>query len=203
MQPELDRVEALADEVRADGITTVYLLGMGGSSLCAEVMRSGLRRPRRIPRTRRHGHDRRGRHHGRAGHARTRADAVPRREQERRNRRAGVDGEGVLGSTCRRRSARRPDATSSPSPIRARSSAHLAESRGYRKIFLNPPDIGGRFSALSLFGLVPGALIGAPVRDMLSGGADMAEGCRQENHKNAGLELGVFIGAAPRKDATS
>ena len=40
MQPELDRVEALADEVRRDGITTLYLLGMGGSSLCAEVMRA-------------------------------------------------------------------------------------------------------------------------------------------------------------------
>jgi hypothetical protein len=73
--------------------------------------------------------------------------------------------------------------------------AHLAERRGYRTIFLNPPDIGGRFSALSLFGLVPGALIGAPVREMLAGAADMAEGCRQENHQNAGLELGAFIGA--------
>jgi hypothetical protein len=73
--------------------------------------------------------------------------------------------------------------------------AHLADARGYRKIFLNPADIGGRFSALSLFGLVPGALIGVPVREMLSGAADMAEGCRQENHQNAGLELGAFIGA--------
>jgi glucose-6-phosphate isomerase len=39
MKPELDRVEALAEELRRDGISTVYLLGMGGSSLCAEVMR--------------------------------------------------------------------------------------------------------------------------------------------------------------------
>src|SRR5689334_3960620 len=40
MQPALERVEALASEVRGDGITTVYLLGMGGSSRCAEVVRS-------------------------------------------------------------------------------------------------------------------------------------------------------------------
>jgi len=60
---------------------------------------------------------------------------------------------------------------------------------------VNPADIGGRFSALSLFGLVPGALIGARVRDILSGASAMAEGCRQENHANAGLELGAFIGA--------
>ena len=61
-----------------------------------------------------------------------------------------------------------PDATSSPSPIRARSWRTLAEERGYRETFLNPPDIGGRFSALSLFGLVPGALIGGPMPQMLS-----------------------------------
>jgi glucose-6-phosphate isomerase len=40
MQPELDAVEALAAEVHAEGIDTIYLLGMGGSSLCAEVIRS-------------------------------------------------------------------------------------------------------------------------------------------------------------------
>src|SRR5437870_3805384 len=74
--------------------------------------------------------------------------------------------------------------------------AQLAQQRGYRHTFINPPDIGGRFSALSLFGLVPAALIGAPVRDMLAGAADMAEGCKQENHQNPGLELGAFIGAA-------
>src|SRR4029079_18428660 len=88
--------------------------------------------------------------------------------------------------------------------------AQLAVQRGYRRTFLNPPDIGGRFSApsrfgpgaagrfsaLSLVGLVPAALIGAPVRELLGGGADMASGCRQENHQNAGLELGAFIGAA-------
>src|SRR6185503_10055482 len=51
-------------------------------------------------------------------------------------------------------------------------------------------------SALSLFGLVPAALIGAPVRDMLSGGADMAAGCQQENSQNPGLELGEFIAAS-------
>ena len=66
MQPELDRVEALADEVRRDGITTVYLLGMGGSSLCAEVMRSVYGVRDGFPAARRHGHHRRGGHPRRA-----------------------------------------------------------------------------------------------------------------------------------------
>src|SRR5262245_64448095 len=40
MAPELDRVQRLADAARSEHIKSVYLLGMGGSSLCAEVMRS-------------------------------------------------------------------------------------------------------------------------------------------------------------------
>ena len=72
----------------------------------------------------------------------------------------------------------------------------MARAQGYAEVFVNPADIGGRFSALSLFGLVPAALIGAPVEAILNGGATMAEGCRQSNHANAGLELGAFIAAA-------
>jgi hypothetical protein len=75
----------------------------------------------------------------------------------------------------------------------------LAESRGYRDVFLNPADIGGRFSALSLFGLVPAALIGAPLHAIADGGSVMAEGCRQPSHANSGLELGAFIGAAVKE----
>ena len=72
----------------------------------------------------------------------------------------------------------------------------LAESKRYREVFVNPADIGGRFSALSLFGLVPSALIGSDPAELHAAGAAMAEGCRQENHANPGLALGAFIGAA-------
>ena len=91
----------------------------------------------------------------------------------------------------RRRTALRRD-------HRSRHRAREARRRraATAKSFLNPPDIGGRFSALSLFGLVPAALIGAPVDSIARGGAAMAEGCRQDNHANPGLELGAFIGAA-------
>ena len=47
-----------------------------------------------------------------------------------------------------------------------------------------------------LFGLVPATVIGAPLNTVFDGGVAMAEGCRQNNHKNAGLELGAFIAAA-------
>jgi glucose-6-phosphate isomerase len=45
----------------------------------------------------------------------------------------------------------------------------LARSRGYRRTFTNPPDIGGRYSALSFFGLLPAALIGVDVDALLAG----------------------------------
>ena len=44
-----------------------------------------------------------------------------------------------------------------------------ARTRGYRRIFSNPPDIGGRYSALSFFGLLPAALIGVDVDALLAG----------------------------------
>ena len=59
------------------------------------------------------------------------------------------------------RGTRQPDASSSRSRIPAPGSITL-RARGYRDAFRNPADIGGRYSALSLFGLVPTALIGAP-----------------------------------------
>ena len=72
----------------------------------------------------------------------------------------------------------------------------LATASGYREVFLNPPDIGERFSVLSLFGLLPAGLIGASARDLLTAGTTMSSGCLQENHANAGLELGAFIAGA-------
>jgi glucose-6-phosphate isomerase len=193
MQPELDRVEALADEVRRDGITTVYLLGMGGSSLCAEVMRSvyGVRDgyPQIVVMDTTD---------EAAVHA-----ALTRLEPARTLFLVASKSGGTIepasmeklfwqhvSAALGDRAGRQFVAITDPGTALAR----LAETRGYRRSFLNPPDIGGRFSALSLFGLVPGALIGAPIRELLSGAADMAEGCRQESYKNPGLDLGVFIG---------
>jgi glucose-6-phosphate isomerase len=193
MQPELERVEGLASEVRRDGITTVYLLGMGGSSLCAEVMRSVYGVRDGYPQLVVMDTTDEAAIHG----------AIARLEPERTlfvvaSKSGGTIEPASMEKLFRERmsaalgdrAGRHFVAVTDPGTVLA----HLAESRGYRKAFLNPPDIGGRFSALSLFGLVPGALIGAPVRELLSGAADMAQGCRQESYKNPGLDLGVFIG---------
>lgn len=47
----------------------------------------------------------------------------------------------------------------------------LAKDRGFRRVFRNPPDLGGRYSALSLFGLVPGALIGMDLAALVASAA--------------------------------
>ncbi|MGZ4141618.1 MAG: bifunctional transaldolase/phosoglucose isomerase [Actinomycetota bacterium] len=76
----------------------------------------------------------------------------------------------------------------------------LARERGFRRVFLNPPDIGGRYSALSFFGLVPAALIGAPVLELLDAADEMACACHASVpiEDNPAAWLGAVIGEAAR-----
>jgi transaldolase/glucose-6-phosphate isomerase len=73
----------------------------------------------------------------------------------------------------------------------------LAKDEKFRETFLNPPDIGGRFSAASMFGLVPGVLAGVVLQDALQRVADMLEACHDEDvHGNPGTQLGAVLAAA-------
>jgi len=74
--------------------------------------------------------------------------------------------------------------------------ARLAAEGRFRRTFLNPPDIGGRFSALSLFGLVPAALIGVDLERLLERAAVMAAACGPgvAAADNPGLRLGAALG---------
>jgi glucose-6-phosphate isomerase len=74
----------------------------------------------------------------------------------------------------------------------------LARERGYRRVFTNPPDIGGRYSALSCFGLVPAALIGADLDGLLDAALGELRGSGPEvpaEHHPA-LRLGAALGEA-------
>ncbi len=75
--------------------------------------------------------------------------------------------------------------------------AQRAAEQGFRKVFLNPPDIGGRYSALSYFGMLPAALMGADLDALLGGAAQMAAACRRSAplEENPGAALGVTLGA--------
>jgi transaldolase/glucose-6-phosphate isomerase len=72
----------------------------------------------------------------------------------------------------------------------------LARERAFRRVFLAPPDVGGRYSALTVFGLVPAALIGVDVRGLLDRARRMAEACGSvvASHENPGLSLGAALG---------
>jgi transaldolase/glucose-6-phosphate isomerase len=72
----------------------------------------------------------------------------------------------------------------------------LAGERGFRRAFLNPPDIGGRYSALSFFGLVPAALIGVEVESLLHRAHRMAEACAAwvPTLENPAARLGAILG---------
>jgi transaldolase/glucose-6-phosphate isomerase len=70
----------------------------------------------------------------------------------------------------------------------------LGQERGFAAVVWGEPTIGGRYSALSPFGLVPGALMGLDVDDLMEGAVEMQEACRTE--RNPGLELGLALGHA-------
>jgi transaldolase/glucose-6-phosphate isomerase len=81
------------------------------------------------------------------------------------------------------------------------SLAQMAHGDGFRAIYANPPDIGGRYSALSLFGLVPAALIGLDLERLLDSSREMAFACRPAAPvtQNPGLLLGLIMGELARR----
>jgi transaldolase/glucose-6-phosphate isomerase len=72
----------------------------------------------------------------------------------------------------------------------------LAGERGFRKIFNADPMVGGRYSALTHFGLVPAALMGIDIEKLLARAASMAEQCASIGAHNPGLALGAVMGQA-------
>jgi glucose-6-phosphate isomerase len=193
MAGRLEAVHAFAEGLTRDGLTDVYLLGMGGSSLCAEVLRDVLG---------------------------VRNGAGRLVVLDTTDERAIVQATESLvpGRTCMlvaSKSGSTIEVMSLERHFRAVMSAGVgapgrhfaavtdadtalvahAASAGYRETFINPSDIGGRYSALSLFGLVPAAVVGIRGADLLGPAADMASRCRPDDASNPGLALGAFMGA--------
>jgi transaldolase/glucose-6-phosphate isomerase len=71
----------------------------------------------------------------------------------------------------------------------------LACEAGFRRIFSGPEDVGGRFSALTYFGLVPAALIGVDVKALLASAIEMMRACgpQVQSAENPGVALGVAM----------
>ena len=73
-----------------------------------------------------------------------------------------------------------------------------AEKYDFRATFINDPNIGGRYSALSMFGIVPAALTGRSVSRLLSSAESMAKECGPGVEENPGAWLGVVMGEMAR-----
>jgi transaldolase / glucose-6-phosphate isomerase len=188
MAEQVDDLEAFAHELKEEGFTDAVVLGMGGSSLAPEVF------ARSFDATclRLHVLDS------------TDADAITAVERE-----TGADTTVYVvstksGGTIETRSlaehfwARKPDGRHFVAITDPGSSLEqLANERGFRRTFLSDPDIGGRYSALSPFGLVPAALMGAPLQALLDGAAVAEEACSAADPSagNSGLWLGAALGA--------
>jgi transaldolase/glucose-6-phosphate isomerase len=193
----LDCLEALADDVRAEGYTDVLLLGMGGSSLASEVMRKtfGLREgyldlgvldstdPGSIL-----GYLERLAPERTLFIVATKSGGTVETLAFFRffyNWMADVVGEQQAGSHF--------IAITDPGT----RLTEIAEEYGFRTTFLNDPNIGGRYSALSYFGLVPAALVGVDLEKLLNRSLTetyncMSGECSLEGDNRAAL-LGVVL----------
>lgn len=189
--PELD---VFASGVRRDGFTDIYLLGMGGSSLAAEVLRDATpRTPRGAQLTVLDTTD-----------EKTIRDVTTRLAPERSLFIvASKSGSTIEVNALERHfwetlAVRRGRGTGAhfvaiTDPETALGA--MAAERQYRHVFLNAPDIGGRYSALSLFGLVPAAILGHDIRALTVSGQRMMTSCRPDTTANPGLALGAFLSA--------
>ena len=75
----------------------------------------------------------------------------------------------------------------------------LGAGAGFRRVFANPPDIGGRYSVLSCFGMAPAALMGLDLEDFLRRAAMMQQDCRvADAGANPGARLGAIMGSLAR-----
>jgi glucose-6-phosphate isomerase len=193
MAAHADDLAAFGQAAAADGLTDIYLLGMGGSSLCAEVLRDIAAPPSR------------------------RTSLTVLDTTDERTIRGVTESlapahslfivASKSGSTVEVTSLERHFWSLMADADPARTGRHFvaitdqgttleaeAGRKNYRRAFINPSDIGGRYSALSLFGLVPAALLGVDLRALLASGALMAGLSAEDTATNPALTLGAFLG---------
>jgi transaldolase/glucose-6-phosphate isomerase len=179
------------DEVRADGMQAVVLCGMGGSSLAPEVLRQSFERSSG-------GLDLHVLDSTDPGAIKAVEDKL---DLERTLFLISSKSGGTIETLSQYRYFRsRIDSGRNFVAITDPGSGleELAKKDGFRHTFLNDPDIGGRYSALSYFGLVPAALYGIDVKALLDRARIAEENCNQfdSSASNRGLWIGIAFGEA-------
>jgi transaldolase/glucose-6-phosphate isomerase len=193
-----DEHDKLAKEVRQRGFEHILLLGMGGSSLCPEVLRMTFGRTPQFPNL----------------HVLDSTDPAQVKAFEHQ-----IDIAKTLfivssksGSTLEpnifkqyffERTKQTVGATKAGSHFIAITDPgskmqQVAEGDHFLHVFFGRPSIGGRYSALSNFGMVPGAAIGMDTKKFLSRAAEMVRACGPGTsvEENPGAALGIILGTA-------
>ncbi|HEY0805375.1 MAG TPA: glucose-6-phosphate isomerase [Pseudonocardiaceae bacterium] len=185
-RPLIGKIEALTAELRGEGIDRVVLAGMGGSSLAPEVITNTAGAPLVVLDTTDPGQvadalagdltrtvlvvsSKSGSTVETDSHRRIFIDAFTR---------AGIDA-----------NSRIVVVTDPGSPL-----AKLAGDEGYRALFLADPHVGGRYSALTAFGLVPSGLAGVDINGLLEDAAEAAERLVEDLDTNPALVLAAALG---------
>jgi len=191
-RPLLSTILALRDELLGEGIDRVALCGMGGSSLAPEVICAAAGVPLVV------------------------LDST----DPSQVRSAMVDLERTVvvvssksGSTLETDSQRRSfveaftaagvDAARRIVVVTDPGSAleQTAREHGYRAVFAADPSVGGRYSALTAFGLVPSGLAGADITALLDQAAAAAPDLSRDEADNPALLLGAAMAATPAADS--
>ncbi|MGQ0625222.1 MAG: glucose-6-phosphate isomerase [Sporichthyaceae bacterium] len=186
----LPRLRELVAAVAAEGLDHVVLAGMGGSSLAPEVITAGAGVELTVLDTTDPGQIRR-----------ALADRLERTivvvssksggtVETDSHRRAYEQAFRDVGLTQDQVAARFVIVTDPDSPLEK-----IALDAGYRAIFRADPNVGGRYSALSAFGLVPSALAGVDVENLLDEAGALTPSL-SAHHDNPALLLGAALGAA-------
>ena len=200
MRAQVPALQSFADEVRSAGFCHVVLLGMGGSSLGAEVLRQVFGSAAGFP------------------ELLVLDSTVPASIQAVTDvispeqtlfivsSKSGTTTEPLILLRYFKSVLQKTDTESIGQHFAAITDAGtplagLAEKVGFRRVFLNPSDIGGRYSVLSYFGLVPATLMGIDIKALLDRADGMREACVScvPGHHNPGFWLGACMGAMALK----
>ena len=193
MLPKAKDIQKFAEEIRAGGFTHAVLLGMGGSSLAPEALRSVFQKP---------------------GYPRLLvldstdpASLAAVREQLDLKRTLFIYASKSGGTIepashfkyfweqLKKAKIKKPGDRFIAITDPGTSLDKLAKEKKFRRVYLNPAGIGGRFSALSYFGLVPAALCGADIKKLLERAVNLASLCKnREPEKNPAALLGALLG---------
>jgi transaldolase/glucose-6-phosphate isomerase len=185
MQDQVPELDAFAEQVVDSGVEDVVLLGMGGSSLGPEV----LRRTFRVE----------------AFHVldTTHPAAIRRLEEQLDLERTLFIASSKSGTTLETRSHldyfwKRTGGKRGSSFVAVTDPGseleQLARERKFLRVFPGEPTIGGRYSVLSPFGIVPAALMGIDLERLLANAERMVTVCRRDDG-NPGYELGRAFGS--------